>query len=382
MKKTVTKIVCAALAATMCTALFASCGKEKEEAFFIGATGPLSGDNRSYGISVNNGANMAVEEINKAGGLNGYPFKFEMKDDQAEATPAANAYTDLYEAGMQVSLGSVTSGSCIAFANEAKNDNVFFMTPSATAEDAVADSNAYRVCFSDPDQGRISAETLGEKYTKIGVIYDSSDTYSSGIYKAFKEKIKEYSGVTVVEKSFAENKVTFSQQVSDLKLAKCDVVFLPIYYQQANLIIKEAVDAQNWQPEFFGCDGLDGLKKEMGDTIDKVENVISYMTSFTAEGTDEKTKTFVAAYKAKYDTVPDQFAANGYDAVYILYEAMKKADVKDVNISASDLCEILKATISAEDFSFSGVTGPMTWDASGAPTKTPVIVKLTEKKSA
>ena len=210
------------------------------------------------------------------------------------------------------------------------------------------------------------------------MIYDSSDTYSSGIYASFKEQVKTKERIAVTEKSFtSETAVDFSQQVSDLKNAGCEVVYLPIYYTQANLIIREAVK-QSYQPDFFGCDGLDGLKAllEVDNKIADIEGEVSYMTPFDAEAQDEKTKNFVAAYKEAYKVTPDQFAADGYDAVYVLYEAMKKADVKDVKISASDLCEILKTTISADDFSFTGTTGGMTWDASGAPAKEPVIVKL------
>lgn len=382
MKKTAIKAMCAAMAAAMSVAAFASCGKNPaENKFFIGATGPLVGSDTSiYGISVKQGAELAVKEINAAGGLNGYEFYFDMKDDEADATKAANGYTALYEAGMQVSLGSVTSGACEAFANEAKKDNMFFMTPSASSAKSIQDDNAYRICFGDPDQGIISADTLAESYTKIGVIYDSSDSYSNGIYKGFEEQIGKKTGITVTEKTFtSETKVDFSQQVSDLKNAGCEVVYLPIYYTQANLIIREAVK-QSYQPDFFGCDGLDGLKAflEEDNKIAEIEGEISYMTPFDAESQDEKTKNFVAAYKEAYKATPNQFAADGYDAVYVLYEAMKKADVKDVKISASDLCEILKTTISADDFTFTGVTGTtgVTWNAAGEPTKEPRIVKL------
>lgn len=373
------KVICAAMAAAMCGSVFSGCKQENTQ-FFIGGTGPLTGDASSYGISVQNGASLAVAEINEAGGLNGYTFKFEMKDDQAQATPAVNGYDALYESGMQVSLGSVTSGSCEAFANVAKEDNMFYMTPSASSAKAIEPENGYRICFGDPDQGMISADTLAEEgYTAIGVIYDSSDSYSSGIYSAFAEQIATKAGVTVTVRTFTSGTNTnFNQQVSDLKAAGCEVVFLPIYYTQANLIIREAA-TQNWQPAFFGCDGLDGLKAllEEGDFIDGVTSSISYMTPFTADSTDERTAAFVSAYREAYGTAPDQFAADGYDAVYVIYEAMKKANVSDVNISPSDLCEILKATISADDFSFSGVTGKnITWNAAGEPEKDPFIVAL------
>lgn len=382
MKKLGIKLFCVLCVAALAATSLLGCGGSGYDAatmIFIGATGPLTGDNSSYGISVQRGATIAVEEINAAGGLNGYTYYFEMKDDQAQTALAANGYTSLYEAGMQVSLGSVTSGSCLSFANEAKKDNLFFITPSASAADVIAEDNAYRVCFGDPDQGIISAQTLAAKYTNIGVIYDTSDTYSSGIYENFAAEIAKYEVTTTVRSFTSSNNVDFSQQVTDLKAAGCEVVYLPIYYTQADLIIRQAVTTQNWQPDFFGCDGLDGLKAlvEKNDFIDTVTSSISYMTPFDAEATDEKTKSFVAAYQEKYGATPDQFAADAYDAVYVIYSAMKAADVKDATISASDLCEILKSTISGEGFSFTGVTGHMTWSVSGAPDKEPVIVELT-----
>lgn len=383
MKKAGFKLFCVlCVAALAATSLF-GCGNSAYDAasmIFIGATGPLTGDTASYGLSVQRGATIAVEEINAAGGLNGYTYYFEMKDDQGQPTPAVNAYTSLYEAGMQVSLGSVTSGACAAFAGEAKKDNLFFMTPSASAAEVIAEANAYRICFGDPDQGILSAQTLAEKYTKIGVIYDVGDPYSKGIFDNFKAEIAKYDGVTVTEGSFSgTNNVDFSQLVSNLKTAGCEVVYLPIYYTQADLIIRQVVTTQNWQPDFFGCDGLDGLKAlvEKNGFIDTVTSSISYMTPFDAEATDEKTKAFVSSYREKYGVTPDQFAADAYDAVYVIYNAMKVADVKDAKISASDLCEVLKSTISGESFSFTSVTGHMTWDASGAPDKEPVIVELT-----
>ena len=380
--KRVIRLFCVFCAIAIASASLLACGGgsyDPDTMMFIGATGPLTGGEASYGISVQRGATVAVEEINAAGGLNGYTFYFDMRDDQAQATPAANAYTSLIEAGMQVSLGSVTSASCLAFANEAKKDNLFFITPSASAAEVIKEDNAYRICFDDPDQGRISAETLAEKYTKIGAIYDSSDTYSKGIFDSFKAEIQKYENVTLTEASFLEGAVDFNQQVTNLKNAGCEVVYLPIYYTEANLIIRNAVTTQGWQPDFFGCDGLDGLKAliEQNGFIDTVEGEISYMTAFDAAATDEKTKKFVDDYKAKYNETPDQFAADAYDAVYVLYEAMKEANVTDATISVSDLCEILKSTISGEGFVFTGTTGTMTWDASGAPDKEPVIVALT-----
>ena len=339
--------------------------------YFIGTTGPLTGDAAQYGNSVKNGADLAVAEINAAGGLNGKNFKFDIKDDKAAAADAQTGYDTLYEAGMQASLGSVTSGSADAFAGRAVEDNVFVMTPSASAANVIADrANAFRICFGDPDQGVLAAEELSSKYEKIGAIYDTSDPYSAGIYEAFDAKMKELGNEFTTQTFDAENKKDFSTQVEALK--DCDVIFVPIYYTEAGLIAK-AASAKGCDALIFGCDGLDGVKDQLDDSV---KNKVSYITPFDVESKDEKVAAFVTAYTEKYGAAPDQFAADGYDAVYVIFEAMKKAGVDNVTISASELCDILVKTITAEDFSFTGVTGKMTWDVSGAPTKEPTIVEL------
>ncbi len=376
MKKFV-KALSLAVVATLVVALVAGCGgtgtnyTAENTKFLIGGTGPLTGDASSYGISVQEGAQLALDEINAAGGLNGILFDFIIKDDKATAADAATGYDTLFEAGMQASIGSVTSGSCDSFASSAVEDNVFLMTPSASAANVIEGrDNAFRVCFGDPDQGVLAAQELTSKFKNIGCIYDTSDAYSSGIYAAFDDEMKKI-GVEYKTQTFdAENKKDFSTQVEALK--DCDVIFLPIYYTEAGFIAKTAV-AKDCDAVLFGCDGLDGIS----DQIDaSVTNEVKYITPFDVNSADEKVKGFVDAYTAKYNKVPDQFAADGYDAVMVIFEAMKKANVSDVTISASDLCDILVATITAEDFVYVGATGQMTWDVSGACTKVPTIVEL------
>lgn len=370
------KILAIALVAVMALCMF-SCGggnvknfAENNKEYFIGGTGPLTGDASSYGISVRNGAMLAVKEINAAGGLNGKTFKFDMKDDQAAADKASAAYDQLFEAGMQISFGSVTSGSCEAFAAKAVGDNLFFMTPSASADVCIKNPNAFRVCFGDPQQGEMAAEELSKNYTKIGAIYDESDTYSSGLYVAFESKMKEL-GVSYTVKTFtSENNRDFSAQVEALK--DCDVIFLPIYYTEAGLIAKTAA-AKGCTAVLFGCDGLDGIADQVDETV---TNTIKYITPFDVNSTDKNVAAFVAAYEKEYGVKPDQFAADGYDVVMSIFEAMKKAGVNDVTIEPGALCDIVKKTITANDFEYVGVTGKMTWSESGAVSKTPIIVEL------
>ena len=374
MKKVLAFVLALALAVcglTACSAKKNDGYTSENTEYVIGATGPLTGDASSYGISVQQGAQLAIEEINAAGGLNGVNFRLDMRDDKADAGEAQRAYLSLYEAGMQVSLGSVTSASCEAFGTKAAEDGLFFITPSASAASVIETGDtAFRVCFGDPDQGTLAAEELTSKYKKIGALYDTSDPYSSGIYDAFKAKMAELN-VSYIEQSFdKENKRDFSTQVAALK--DCDVIFLPIYYTEAGLIAKTCA-AKGCDAVIFGCDGLDGVATQIDASV---KNKVKYITPFDVNSTDAQVSKFVSAYKAKYNTLPDQFAADGYDAVYVIYNAMKKAGVNDVKIDAASLGEIMVETVTASDFSYQGVTGKMTWDASGACNKVPVIVEL------
>ena len=374
MKKVLAFVLALALAVcglTACSAKKNDGYTSENTEYVIGATGPLTGDASSYGISVQQGAQLAIEEINAAGGLNGVNFRLDMRDDKADAGEAQRAYLSLYEAGMQVSLGSVTSASCEAFGTKAAEDGLFFITPSASAASVIETGDtAFRVCFGDPDQGTLAAEELTSKFKKIGAIYDTSDPYSSGIYDAFKAKMAELN-VSYIEQSFdKENKRDFSTQVSALK--DCDVIFLPIYYTEAGLIAKTCA-AKGCDAVLFGCDGLDGVATQIDASV---TNKVKYITPFDVNSTDAQVSKFVSAYKAKYNTLPDQFAADGYDAVYVIYNAMKKAGVNDVKIDAASLGEIMVENVTASDFSYQGVTGKMTWDASGACNKVPVIVEL------
>lgn len=380
MKMTMKKMVSSILLVMMVAVCFTGCGSKsggdagytaKNTEFVIGATGPLTGDASSYGISVQKGAQLAIEQINADGGLNGIKFKLDMKDDKATAADAAIGYDTLYESGMQVSLGSVTSASCDSFASKAVEDNVFVMTPSASAANVIKDrDNAFRICFGDPDQGILAAEELTKNYKKIGAIYDTSDAYSAGIYKAFKDEMKKLKVDFDTQTFDAENKKDFSTQVEALK--DCDVIFLPIYYTEAGFIAKTAA-AKDCKAVLFGCDGLDGIADQLDSSV---KSDIKYITPFDVNSEDEVTSKFVSDYKAKYNEAPDQFAADGYDAVMTIFEAMKKADVKDVTISATKLCDILKDTLTGSDFKYKGATGEMTWDKSGACAKEPQIVEL------
>lgn len=346
-----------------------------EATFKIGGIGPITGGAAVYGLGVMNGAQLAVDEINAAGGINGNQIEFNFQDDEHDAEKAVNAYNALKDWGMQALMGTVTSTPCIAVADKTAADNMFQITPSGSAVPCIANDNAFRVCFSDPDQGAASAKYIGENKlaTKIAVIYDSSDVYSSGIYEKFAAEAPNQGIEIVAAEAFtADSKTDFSVQLQKAKSAGAEMVFLPIYYTEASLILAQSASL-DFAPIFFGCDGLDGiLNVEKFDT--KLAEGVMLLTPFAADAQDDLTKKFVETYKANYNDTPNQFAADAYDAIYAIKAAMEDAKVTP-DMNASDICDAMKASM--VKVSIDGLTGAgMTWNASGEPNKEPKAVKI------
>ena len=278
--------------------------------------------------------------------------------------------------GMQVLMGTVTSAPCTAVAAETFKDNVFQLTPSGSAVECIANPNAFRVCFSDPNQGAASAQYIKEHdiASKVAVIYDSSDIYSTGIYETFASKSAELGLEIVAAEAFsADSKTDFSVQLNKIKESGAELVSLPIYYQEASLILTQAQGIlENMQ--YFGCDGLDGVIDQLGENVAIAEGVM-LLTPFAADAEDEKTQMFTAAYKEMFNgETPIQFAADAYDAMYIIKAAIEKAGITDASIGHSELCDAMVAAMT--EIEVAGVTGTMTWDASGEPTKEPKAMKI------
>lgn len=385
MKKTLLKLFTAAMATVMTVACFSACGGNKSGSYtannteyYFGASGPLTGAAGVYGNAVKNGASLAVKEINDKGGIDGIKINFNMYDDKHDQTTVANGYASQLEAGMQVSLGCVTTKPCLQYKALSKDDNVFFITPSATADSVVEFNNAYQMCFSDSTQGSASAKYVTENVgsdVQIGVFYKSDDDYSKGIYNKFISEFKSELGYTFNGKevkiaSFNDDNATdFTAQVEILK--DCKFIFMPIYYAPAATFIKAAMGKIADDAIYFGGDGLDGVETELGDTFSSVTQGIYYISHFDSKATTGKAGDFIKNYKEAYDSDPIQFAASAYDCVYALADAISyakntlKRDVP-VTISASDMCEILKEVFQDDGFSVSGVTGTdMKWNADG-----------------
>ncbi len=366
------KIFAISLAAVMAVASLASCGEKKNsDTLVIGGIGPVTGAAATYGQAVKNGAELAVKEINEAGGVNGMKIEFLFEDDEHDAEKSVNAYNTLKDKGMQILMGTVTSTPCAAVASETYADNMFQLTPSGSSIDCLKYDNAFRVCFSDPNQGIASAQYIADNAlaTKVAVIYNNSDVYSTGIYEKFATEAKAKSLEIVATETFTDDTATdFTVQLQKVKDSGAELLFLPIYYEAAALILAQA-DKINLDVAFFGCDGLDGVIQQLGDNAAIADGVM-LLTPFAADAQDPKTVAFTASYKAAYkDETPTQFAADAYDAIYIIKAALEKAGVNDATMSASDLCDLLKSAM--VEIEVDGVTGKMTWTADGEPTKTP-----------
>ena len=388
------KVLSLVLAGSMVLSL-AACGGSKDTAsttdssaassaeasgsdtFKIGATGPITGGAAIYGNAVKNGIQIAVDEINEAGGINGYQIDYNFQDDEHDAEKAVNAYNNLKDWGMQVLIGTTTSAPCIAVVEKTHADNMFQITPSGTAVECVQYDNAYRMCFSDPTQGTESAKYIGENgmAQKVAVIYDSSDVYSTGIYEAFAAEAENQPfDIVSVEAFTADAKTDFSVQVQKSKDAGADLLFMPFYYTEASLVLAEC-NKQGYEPTFFGCDGMDGiLGVENFDTA--LAEGLTFLAPFVAKSEDEQVQSFVSKYEAAYSETPNQFAADAYDCVYVVKAAIEAAGATP-DMSVSDLCDAMKEAMTS--VSYSGITGTdITWGEDGEPNKAPLVVKVVD----
>ena len=372
--KNMKKVLSLALTAVLAVSLTA-CGGNNEDAttFRIGGIGPTTGGAAIYGTAVMNAAQLAVDEINAAGGINGVMIEWKMEDDEHDAEKGVNAYNSLKDWGMQIMMGTVTSAPCIAVEAEASNDNMFLITPSGTAVDCISGSNAFRLCFSDPAQGTKSAEYIGvnKLASKVAIIYDSSDPYSAGICESFKAEASKQGIEVVASEAFtADSKTDFKVQLQKAKDSGAELLFLPIYYQEASLILSQA-NEMGFSPKIFGCDGLDGILGVENFDVSLAEGVM-LLTPFAADAQDDLTKKFVATYAEKYNgEVPMQFAADAYDAIYAIKAAIEKSGAT-ADMSASEICDKMSAAMT--EITLTGLTGTITWDASGEPNKEPKAV--------
>lgn len=356
--------------------------------FKLGGIGPTTGDAAIYGNAVKNGAQIAVDEINAEGG--DIQFELNFQDDENDPERSVNAYNNLKDWGMQILVGTVTTAPCVAVSAETNADNMFQITPSGSSTDVIggqpdADGNistprkenVFQMCFTDPNQGAASAQYISEQQlgTKIAIIYNNSDTYSTGIYQSFLSEAADLGLEVVAESAFTNDSATdFSVQLNDAKNAGADLVFLPIYYTPISLILTQA-NQMGYAPKWFGVDGMDGLLTVKGFDTALAEGCM-LLTPFVATAEDEATQAFVETYEgADYGNgeIPNQFAADAYDCVYALKQAIEEAGIT-ADMDPSDMCDALVETFTSSDFSFTGLTTAgeaATWSDTGEISKQP-----------
>ena len=373
--KSLKKLVVVLLAVVM-VFTFAACGGKSEssgEAILkIGSTGPLTGPASIYGVAVKQGAEIAVEEINAQ--EKDFQIEFKMEDDEADGEKSVNAYNSLKDWGIQLLMGSVTTGSCITVSAEANSDRVFLMTPSASSADVTAGKdNAFQICFTDPNQGIKAADNIAKDFSdkKVGVIYNNSDAYSTGIFNAFKKELEKKGMKIVAAETYPDDtNADFSAQLTKCKEAGADLILLPIYYTPASVILKQAKD-MNYDATFFGVDGMDGILDMEGFDKALAEGVY-LQTPINPWSDDEDVKSFVEKYQTEYNELPNQFAADGYDGIYVLYNAFKEAQLK-TDMSNEEICDAMIKTVTG-GFSYDGLTGEgMTWNDKGEVNKEPAV---------
>ena len=354
--------------------------------FKIGGIGPITGAAAIYGNACQHGAQIAIDEINAEGG--DIQFELNFQDDENDAERSVNAYNNLKDWGMQILMGTTTSTPCVAVSSETNADNLFQITPSGSSTDVIGGQpdvdgnvaeprkeNVFQMCFTDPNQGAASAQYISEQQlgTKIAIIYNNSDTYSTGIYQTFKDQASEYGLEIVSETTFTEDSQTdFSVQLNDAKNAGADLVFLPIYYTPISLILTQA-NQMGYAPKWFGVDGMDGLLTVEGFDTSLAEGCM-LLTPFVATAEDEATQAFVSKYEEDYGETPNQFAADSYDCIYALRQAIEQAEVT-ADMDYSDICDALVEVFTSSEFSYTGLTTggeAATWSETGEISKQPM----------
>ncbi|MGN1318119.1 MAG: ABC transporter substrate-binding protein, partial [Lachnospirales bacterium] len=324
------KIIALACAAVM-TLGVVGCGSSagtdsaSSDTIKIGGIGPITGEQASYGISVQNGCQIAVDEINAAGGVCGKQLELLFEDDECNEQKSVNAYNTLMDKGINALVGSVTSACSIAVGNASQKDGILQITPSGSAAECTAGSNAFRICFTDPLQGETMAQYIKDAgLSKVAIIYNNGDEYSKGIHDAFVAKFGELGGEVVCDESYTTKDVDFKTQLTKVQSSDAECIFLPIYYADVAKITEQAASLGLKLP-YYGADGWDGVIKQLNGDTTNIEGA-TFLTPFVATDSAENIQKFVKAYNENYNATPDQFAADGYDAVYAVKAAIEQTN--------------------------------------------------------
>lgn len=374
MKRNMKKLIGLGLTLTLAAASLAGCGTKDKGAggeFLIGGIGPLTGGAASYGVSVKQGAEIAIEEINAAGGVTvgdkKVTLKLDFLDDEAKAEKAVTAFNTLMDNGAKAIMGTVTSGAGLGIIDLTKEEGILMLTPSGSAAGLTKYDNAFRLCFTDPLQGVTMADfaVKDKGFKKIAIIFNNSDEYSTGMKDAFVKQAEANGGEIVASESFVDGDVDFNTQLTSIKATDAEVIFVPAYYNDAAYITTQAA-ALGMSIPFLGGDGWDGV---IAQTVDPtvLEGAI-FLSPFLATDENQAVQSFVSKYEEKYKATPDQFAADGYDSIYVIASAMTKA-------ASTNSADLISAMTQIE---VNGLTGNITFNADGEPNKGAKFIEIVD----
>lgn len=355
--------------------LLAGCGapdKTEEQVIKIGANMDLSGGGSTFGTSVLNGVKMAVEEVNAAGGINGKQIKLFVEDNKTEPAEAANTTKKLIEQDqVDLIIGAVTSGCTLSSAPIAQASGVPMITPTSTNPQVTETGDyIFRSCFIDPLQGTAMAKFATEKLkAKTAVVMgDVTSDYSKGLTEVFKKDFEAAGGKVLSVESFAQKDTDFNAQLTKIKAEKPDVIFLPAYYTEVGLILKQARQQGIDQP-FIGTDGWDSPK--LVEIAGNATNNGYFTNHYATDDQDPVIQGFIKKYKDKYKQVPDAFATLGYEAALIAVKALEKAGTTDKKVVRDSM---------AATKDVPGITGKISLDANRNPIKAVTIIEMKDGK--
>lgn len=366
------KLIAILLALTL---IISGCSQDKKpendkkgEKLIIGGLAPLTGSVAVYGITAANGEKLAIEEINAKGGILGKQVEFLLEDEKGDPAEAVNAYNKLSGKKIVALLGDITSKPSVAVAEVAKGENMPMITPTGTAL-AITEGrpNVFRVCFTDPYQGKVLANFAKNnlKAKTAAVLTNNSDDYSKGVAKAFVEEAQKLGIEIVSEEGYSDKDKDFRAQLTNIKEKNPDVLLMPDYYETVALIASQAREV-GVKSVFIGADGWDGVVAKLDKSAYNVVEGAYFSNHYSVSDKNEKVANFVKNYKKKYNEDPSAFSALAYDGVYLLKQAIEKAN----STKKEDIIKALK------EIEFSGVTGKLKFDENNNPLKTVTITKI------
>ena len=359
-----------AMLITCLSLTISGCQNGGSDEILIGHYGSLTGSQATFGISTDNGIKMAIEELNAAGGINGRKVKLVTYDDKGEAREASTAVTRLVtKDGVVAVIGEVASGLSLAAAPICQEGGVPMISPSSTNPKVTKVGDMiFRVCFIDPFQGKVCAKFAREheslKASKAAIVTDQGSPYSVGLEDEFEKSFVALGGTVVSKQTYQAGDQDYSAQLTSIRAAEPDVIFVPGYYTEVASMILQARKLGMTQP-FVGADGWDSAK--LGEIAGDAINGCFYSNHYSQEDPSPKIQDFIAKYKAKHNETPDALAALGHDSAMILFDAMKKAGTLEGAAIAAEL---------AKTKDFDGITGKISIDAERNAVKSAVMLEM------